>query len=209
VKSAQSIEAMAGKADITPQLAKLQDDLADLGARLLSTTINTQSGEEVIPICKSALPLSSTNNQVFHSYSGAVIAVALEELPVPNDECSWQEIIEFKEALRDKQWGFRRFLNALATKRQIEAEIRDEIEWTVNEYAKEMDRFKMKRSVGFMEAYIIPTVEALESFRPSSFLKGLVSIKKRRIELLEAEAKAPGRECAYVFDARKRFAKSS
>jgi hypothetical protein len=56
-----------------------------------------------------------------------------------------------------------------------------------------------------METYIIPTVEALESFKASSFLKGLVSIKKRKIELLEAEAKAPGRECAYVFDARKRF----
>ncbi len=62
-----------------------------------------------------------------------------------------------------------------------------------------------KRSVSFMETYIIPTVEAFESFKPSSFLKGLVAIKKRKIELLDSEANAKGRECAYVFDARKRF----
>lgn len=30
-------------------------------------------------------------------------------------------------------------------------------------------------------------------------------IKKREVELLEAEMKAAGRECAYMFDARKRF----
>ena len=63
----------------------------------------------------------------------------------------------------------------------------------------------VKRSVTFMETYIIPTVEALEGFKPSSFLKGIVSIKKRKIELLEAEAHTPGREVAYVFDARRRF----
>ena len=35
--------------------------------------------------------------------------------------------------------------------------------------------------------------------------KGALSVWKRKIELLEAEMKAPGRECAYVFNARKRF----
>ena len=36
-------------------------------------------------------------------------------------------------------------------------------------------------------------------------MKGLVSIKKRKLELLEAEASRPGREFAYIYDARKRF----
>jgi hypothetical protein len=33
----------------------------------------------------------------------------------------------------------------------------------------------------------------------------MLSIKNRKVELIEAAMKAPGRECAYVFDARKRF----
>ena len=134
-----------------------------------------------------------------------LLHVAFEVLPIPGDSSAWQDILDFKAEGRNKQWGFRRFLHALAAKQQTGSEIRDDIEWTVNEYAKEMDRFKLKRSVSFMEIYVIPTVEALETFKPSSFLKGLVSIKKRKIELLEAEAKSLGRECAYVFDARKRF----
>ena len=41
----------------------------------------------------------------------------------------------------------------------------------------------------------------------SKIAKGVLSIKKRRVELLEAEMKAPGRECAYLFSPRKRFGK--
>ena len=39
----------------------------------------------------------------------------------------------------------------------------------------------------------------------SSIAKGKLSLKKRKIELLEAEMRAPGRECAYVFDEQKTF----
>jgi hypothetical protein len=62
-----------------------------------------------------------------------------------------------------------------------------------------------KRSISFMETSVIPVVKAFESFQRSSILKGLVSIKKRKLELLEGEVNARGREVAYVFGARKRF----
>jgi hypothetical protein len=32
-----------------------------------------------------------------------------------------------------------------------------------------------------------------------------MAVKKRKVELLEAEMKAPGKECAYVFEARNSF----
>jgi hypothetical protein len=41
-----------------------------------------------------------------------------------------------------------------------------------------------------METYVIPTVEAFESFNPSSFLKSVAAIRQREIELLESEANA-------------------
>jgi hypothetical protein len=34
----------------------------------------------------------------------------------------------------------------------------------------------------------------------------MLSARSRKVELLEAEMKAPGKECAYIFDARKKFA---
>jgi len=48
-------------------------------------------------------------------------------------------------------------------------------------------------------------IENLLKFNWSKLAKGVLSIKKREVEFLEAEMKTPGRECAYVFEARKRF----
>jgi len=66
----------------------------------------------------------------------------------------------------------------------------------------------MKTSHSFIDVFIVTPIEVLEDivkFKWSDLLKGGLSARKRKIELLEAEIKAPGRECAYVFDARKRF----
>jgi hypothetical protein len=133
------------------------------------------------------------------------ISAGFDVFPTPDETCALDDIFAFKNEMHDKAWSFRRFLKTLATKSQTEAEIRDDIEWTLNEYTKAMEHYRLKRSVNFMETYIIPTVEAFENLKPSSFLKGLIAIKKRKIEALEGQANAPGRECAYVFDALKRF----
>jgi hypothetical protein len=62
--------------------------------------------------------------------------VALKMLPVPDDTCAWQDILDFKSEMRDKLWHFRRFLHDLAMKKKTEAEIRDDIEWSLNEYTR-------------------------------------------------------------------------
>jgi hypothetical protein len=41
----------------------------------------------------------------------------------------------------------------------------------------------------------------------SKIAKGLLSARKRKVELLEAEMKAPGSECAYLFTSQERFGK--
>jgi hypothetical protein len=57
--------------------------------------------------------------------------------------------------------GFRR---AAEVKLIASGENRDDVAWSLNEYTKAMDKFKLKRSIGFMKTYLIPTAEALESF---------------------------------------------
>jgi hypothetical protein len=179
---------------------------ADFLTRLAASKLPCHCYDSV-PICRNPLPDSLfRNSPSVAARNKTVLAVAIDSFPAPDATCAWQDILDFKAELHDKHWGFRRFLNALATKQQSEAEIRDDIEWSLNEYTKSMDRFKIKRSVSFMKTYVIPAVEVLENFKPSSFLKALVSIRERKVALLEGEASAPGRECAYVFDAQQRFA---
>jgi hypothetical protein len=143
-----------------------------------------------------------------HDEKQRVIQVALEKFPPPDETCAWQDIMDFKAEMHDRQWHFRRFLDSLANKKQTEAEIRDDIEWTTNEYAKAMKIHNLKAGNSFAEVYIVPVCEILEDLAKinwSKIAKGALGVKKRNVELMEAELKAPGRECAYVFEAQKRF----
>jgi hypothetical protein len=138
-----------------------------------------------------------------------VLTVSVECLPIPDDSCAWQDILDFKAATNDKQWALRRFLYTLASKKQTQAEMRDDIEWSLNEYTRAMKIHHLKVSQSFVDVFIISPLEIIENivkFNWSKIAKGVLQVQKRKVELLEAEMKAPGRECAYVFDARKRFA---
>ena len=80
--------------------------------------------------------------------------------------------------------------------------------FVLNEYSKAMHLHQIKASNSFLEVYVIPAIEIVEDLIKlnwSKIAKGALAVKKRKVELLEAEMKAPGRECAYVFEARKRF----
>ena len=104
--------------------------------------------------------------------------------------------------------GVSAFLSSLASRHRSESEVTDEVEWLVNEYSKAMKIHNLKASPAFFEAYVIPGLEFVEDlvkFKWSKIAKGVMAVKKRSAELLEAEMKAPGKECAYVFEARKRF----
>lgn len=182
--------------------SSLRDDYM---VRHLSTTMSGNPEFDVVPICRNSLPTTLTSPT---ARSEQVLAVAVEGLPLPDATCSWEEILDFKASLHDKRWGFHRFLRSLATKQLTEAEIRDEIEWMVSEYTKAMELHQIKSSQGFFEAYVIPAIEIIEDlakFNWSKIAKGTLSVGKRKVELMEAEMKAPGRECAYVFDARRTF----
>jgi len=170
-------------------------DLNNRSVRTIASAGRQYLSVDTIPLFRNTFP-ESPDKEGAATSTEEVLAIGLHALPVPDEMCAWQDILDFKAASDHKLWSFRRFLGTLASKQQTEAEIRDDIEWSLNGYAKEMDRFKLKRSVSFMETYVIPTVEALESFKPSTFLKGVVSIKKRKVELLEGESNAKGRECA-------------
>jgi hypothetical protein len=71
---------------------------------------------------------------------------------------------------------------------------------------------RIMASQSFVDVFLIAPLEIIENlvkFNWSKLAGGMLSVNKRKVELLEAEIKAAGRECAYVFDARKRFCKKS
>ncbi len=182
----------------------------DVCIRSFANVLPVTNGD-VVPICEVPFPEILAPAQP-RSSSQIVLSVAFGAMPVPDETCAWDDILHFKTELHDKQWAFRRFLQDLATKQRKEPEISDQIEWMVNEYSKAMEIHRLKASNSFVDVFLIPTLELIEDIVKlnwSKIAKGTLSVKKRKVELLEAEMKASGRECAYVFDARKRFGPKS
>lgn len=182
----------------------------DYFARIASSIMSTRYAIDAVPICHFDYPteLFVPPEQLTQRIKEDTLRVALKAVPVPDDSCGWEDILNFKSEMSDKLWSFRRFLRDLSTKRQSEAEIRDDIEWTVNEYKKAMKIHQMKSSQSAVDVFIVSPLEILEdlaTFKWSKLAKSLLSVKTRQVELLEAEQKAPGRECAYVFELQRAF----
>lgn len=115
---------------------------SDLSVRIRAFGLGEDhSNSDVVPICRRPIPDDYIKEI---KAKRSVVEVALQHFPVPGPMSDWQSILDFKADMHDKQWHFRRFLNSLATKKQTEAEIRDDIEWTLNEYTKAMKIHHLK-----------------------------------------------------------------
>lgn len=173
--------------------------------RQLSSVLSIrQQDSDIIPVFELGMP-DETETE---STKNLILKIALEQFPTPGPGSAWEDILDFKREMHQKHWDFRRFLHTLSTKKQTEAEIRDDIEWTVNEYRKAMNIHHIKAGNSFTDVYVIPVIELAEDlvkFNWTKIARGALSVKKRQVELMEAEMKAPGRECAYVFEAQNRF----
>lgn len=122
---------------------KSLDVLNDIVIRGLSEKLNDSAEGLTVPFCRLELP-ETLNVFTEQRAANTVLRVAIDAFPVPGDACSWQDILDFKTDERDKLWGFHRFLNSLATKKQTEAEVRDDIEWTLKEYRKATEIHRLK-----------------------------------------------------------------
>jgi len=177
--------------------------------RYMTSTVSSTK-YDVVSVVGVNLPvkLPSVHSIQLVSSMQTTINVAMEAFPVFGETTSLEDIVAFRSELKDKQWNFRRFLQTLATKNQTEAEIRDDIQWCLHEYTEAMKKRKMKIIQSAVGAFVIPTADLMFNFPGNhivSIAGAAVAVNRLRVELLDGEMKAPGRECAYVFDARKRF----
>jgi len=122
------------------------------------------------------------------------LRIGLNTLPFVQERSGWQDIIDFKTETHDKLWHFRRFLQTLSTKKQSEAEIQDDIEWSLNEYSRAMNIHHLKASQSFVDVFVITPLEIIENlvkFNWSKIARGALSVRERKVEPMEAEMKAP------------------
>jgi hypothetical protein len=178
--------------------------LFDRMVREVAAVNASQTGIDTVPLCTHPLPGRLDKTTALQD----VTRIVVSSLPVPDFQTSFDDILNFKQEMQNKNWNLHRFIKALATQQRTEAEIRDDFEWSLNEYTKAMRLNGIKASQSFVDLFVITPLEIIEDLVKinwSKIAKGALQVRKRKVELLETEMKAPGRECAYVFDALKRF----
>lgn len=199
---------------VVTAVLNVRRSIDDYVVRLLAARLATDKSAEYLPVCRRRLPanIATSNGQQAKTSTHEMLNLILAKFPVPSEDCPWESILDFRNETEDKRWHLHRFMRELGTKQKTAAEIDDDIEWLLSQYDKAMALHKLKTSQSFLEVFIVSPVEIIEDLvklRWSKIARGMLSVSKRKVELMEAELKAPGRECAYIFDARERFGRLS
>jgi hypothetical protein len=139
--------------------------------------------------------------------NGAV-GVVLRALPMPCESTPWEAIVEFRRdpEAKAKLLRLRHWINGVQHCQDSAADVVDELEYLLQEYEDHMRLHRLKTTRGTFETLITCGLEVFENLlrlRPSQAVKPLFAVRDRRLALWDAERSAPGRDVAYVLDARK------
>jgi hypothetical protein len=143
-----------------------------------------------------------------------VLEVILPKLPIPSETTPWEEIMEFRmdPDSQSKFLAMRDWMNEVARNKLSKIEIEQKAEYLIDQFEQHMKLHKMKTQPGMFQTAIVSGTEIIEELvklKWGKLAKKLFAFRKRKIELLEAELKATGRELAYVIKAQNRFKKGA
>lgn len=142
--------------------------------------------------------------------SGKVIGIVLKNLPVPSQQTPWEQILEYRgdPDSKSKFLALRDWTTKVAKSNLSNREIEDNLEYLLDQYSRHLDLHKMKTTRSTLETVVVTTAELLENLITIKWSKAaslLFSIRKRKIELMEAESSSPGREVAFIRKAQMTF----
>ncbi len=172
---------------------------SELLLRPLSVYYQNTKKIDAYPLFRSEFP------QLYLQKAGAgdVIEITVNHLPIPDDSTPWEQIIDFRNDpdTEIKVRRFRVWMNEIVIAKLTPKEIEDKLEWMLDEYRQHMEVHRMKTNISALETIIVSLVDR----KVGDIVKGLFSVKHKQIALLEAEAKAPGREIAFISKAQETF----
>jgi len=172
---------------------------------LRSMSIRMEIKEKVSAV--TTLPYKDYTHEIPNSRKSDVVQIAINNLPLPDNETLWEQIIDYRNDSENQKnlLNLRRWIRKTSTETLSPVEIEEEIEWLINEFQKHMKFHHMKANAETLEVMVKAPLEIIEDLIKLKLLKipePLFALKKRQINLMEAELNAPGREMAYIIKTR-------
>lgn len=139
-----------------------------------------------------------------------VINIIIEKMPIPDDKTPWENILEFKSNKDNigRFAGLRTWINKAVRSGNSVNEIKDELEYLLHQYEKNLNLHNIKFNRGIIQSLVIGSAELLENaakLKFSEIAKGFFSASQSHADLLKAEFTAPGHDIAYIYQANKQF----
>lgn len=174
--------------------------------RLMSIVMEATKGITTV----TTIPYTEYTRELPNSSKSDVAQLVISKLPLPSNETPWEQIIDYRNDPENQNnfLGLRQWIRKISKDELSKAEIEDEIEWRINEFQNHMKLHKMKANAETLEVMVKAPLEIIENlikFKLSKIPEPFFALKKRQINLMEAELNAPGREMAYIIKTRDTF----
>lgn len=162
----------------------------------------------------NAFPLYSDEtalNDDFVSGKDEIVKLVIEQLPEPDYEnVAWEKILEFRSDPETKRLlnYLRHWISDHSKKEASWQELLEEILYYCSKYEEHIQLHKMKSKSCVLETLLMIPAEMIEGvirLKPTNIVKTLFTFKRQKVELLEQEKIAPGRDLAYLIKARDEF----
>ena len=102
----------------------------------------------------------------------------------------------------------RNWINKIIRQAGSISEAEEELKALLYQYQQALDIYEIKYSHGIIETLITAAAEWFEmfaKFQIGKMAKTLFNLRRKNVDLLEAEIRAPGREISYITRAQRTF----
>jgi len=189
--------------------SQTSDDLKaraeDALARAFAIPLRTVAKMNAVPVTFDWDPIPDEP-----STRAVVLQIVIKRMPLPNEGCSLEDIIDFRERAKSEGLfqSLRVWINKLASAQKPAVEVSDELEDLISRYERAMRLAKKVKNTGLVRTLVATTAEIaaqLVTFQWSKLATSVCEVSSKEIEFMRDEMNAPGREVAYIVRARERF----
>lgn len=175
----------------------------DVILRQKAYTLSTINSGEYYPILK-ADPISDSSEK-----KSDVIKFILKDLPVPDPNTPWEQIIDFRkdDETRGRYLALINWVNEVSRSELSMNEISEKYDYLYHEYRQAYNRHKISSGLGVVE--ILAACGTAIASGNVGLIPGLVNnlfkIGTFSMNMLKEEGKIPGREISYMYHSKNVF----
>lgn len=162
----------------------------------------------------NAFPLYPENialNGDFPVGKDEIVNLIFEQLPEPDyDTVGWEQIIDYRSDPETKKFliFIRNWATNVSKGTLTSGEIIEQMQYSCAKYEEHINLHKIKLNYGSLETLMMIPAEMIEGvlrLKPTKIVKAIFKFKRQKVQLLEKEINAPGRDLAYVLKSKEYF----